>query len=66
MARIPPISEFRGLRGGDRGGAHNRPIRANTGPDDSVIIGAEDNNAWTKTEYTDSEGRIMWRIDRNK
>ena len=57
IRRIPPLGPTQGLRGGDRGGSHDRPLYANTGAvvDDSMTVGAKGND-WKREEYTDKNG----------
>lgn len=58
--RIPPISEHEGLRGGDRGGSHTRPLEV---CDDSVTVGAEGAD-WDREEYTTASGEKRLRMTR--
>ena len=64
IRRIPPLGPNKGLRGGDRGGAHDRPLYANVRPDDSVNIGNVNPDEWDRTEYTDKNGVRMMRVTR--
>ena len=64
MVRRLPISEYRGLRGGDHGGAHNIPLYANVVPDDSVSISDVNPIEWGRTEYTDKNGQQRIRMTR--
>ena len=59
--RNPPLGPNRGLRGGDRGGSHDRPLEV---CDDSVEIGAEGAD-WKREEYTDENGQKRIRMARS-
>ena len=63
IRRIPPLGPNQGLRGGDRGGAHDRPLYANVGevPQDTV---STDDTGWKREEYTDANGQRRVRMTR--
>lgn len=56
-----PIPEDTGLRGGDRGGRHERPLEI---CDDSVTIGAE-GAGWDSEKYIDENGQARLRMTRS-
>ena len=49
-----------GIRGGDRGGSHGRPLEV---CDDSVSLNAAD---WNRENYIDSKGQSRVRMTRRK
>lgn len=55
----PPLGASKGLRGGDRGGSHGRPLEI---CDDSVNIGAK-NAGWDQETYMD-KGELRVRLTR--
>ena len=64
IRRIPPLRPNKGLRGGDRGGSHDRPLYANAEVlQDSVTVGAK-GDGWKREEYTDSSGQRRVRMTR--
>jgi hypothetical protein len=58
----PPLGENKGLRGGDRGGSHGRPLEI---CDDTVTVGAEGAD-WDREEYTAENGEKRIRMTRRK
>ena len=59
--RTPPISEYRGIRGGDRGGGHDRSLNAREVLQDTV---STSDTKWKREEYTDKSGQRMIRMTR--
>ena len=62
MRRIPPLGPNQGLRGGDRGGSHDRPLYTNAEVlQDTVSTG---DTGWKREEYTDENGQRRVRMTR--
>jgi len=64
MVRRPPLGENAGLRGGDRGGAHARPIDAGEKIVDDVVVLGGDTHDWRRREYIDVNGQKRVQLTR--